>query len=425
MRAEQPRRFLVAFAVAVSLASTTSVAAAGAPAPLRPMLLDRQDLGGLADGLSVDPFSGDTTAVDAAADASADCQTPATIHRAGWVAGARLAYGDLDLSPLLRRSGIIGVLSAVDRYRDPASAGRVIARELAADRRTLALRVPGGDLRSWRQTPIPSVAADAHLIEAQLGDGRTVLWLSALVFRRGDLVGVVSVFRADAASARGDLEAAARRLSARIDGVRAGVIKTESPEIPDAAGSAPARAPSGPRLDRMTLRPRDVAPIAYRSVGEYAHGSGGLSYHAEIEGACVAVEPQAAGVDLALSRDEAAARLGFRASLRSVRASLAPAALVRSGSGGIRSARLREVPVTARGAAVAALRVRTVGILGTSEAVVVVLRVGRVTGVLGVGAHPGRSIPRATVARLTRRLVQRVAGELSRTPASASRLKPG
>ena len=421
MRAERSKIALGALGVAISLGSATPIAVAAAPAPLRTMLLDRHELGGLADGLLVDPTSGDATAADAAADASADCQTPATIRRAGWVAGARLGYADPGPSPLLRSSGVVGVLSAVDRYRDPASAGRAIARDLAADRRTLPLRVFGGGLRSWRQTPVASVGADAHLIEAQLGERRTVLWLSALVFRQGELVALVSLVRADGASGRADLEAAARRLSARIDGVRAGLIKAESPEIPDARGPGRVKPPRGPRLDRMVLQPRDVAPIAYRRTGEYANGPGGPSYHAEIAGACVAIEPQTAIVDLALAKDEALARLGYRASVRSLRASLSPAAVVRSGAGTVRSATLRELPVSVRGASAVALRVRAVGLLGTSDSVVVMLRVGRVTGVLGIDAHPGRSVPRASVVRLARRLVTRIAGELSRAPASASK----
>jgi hypothetical protein len=224
-------------------------------ADLARMVLPRDELGRVAAGLRVEAEAGPVGNAEAAAGTLDPDDTAETLAGMGRVTGHELAYERPGLVAVKKPRGVLYAGTEVELLRDPVYAAKHLNKQLN-DFQRLQSRKNLGVALTRVSTFDVAVGEEAEGVRATASFAGVRMHMTLVAFRRGRLVGVASMARADRRDVADEARRLARRLDARIQGVLAGTIR-------DAAEPADPAKPAfrgRERLPALTLQPGDVGP---------------------------------------------------------------------------------------------------------------------------------------------------------------------
>lgn len=264
LRRSLPFLCLLALAACAGGTDEPSGPAYVAKSDLAIMVLPREELGPLATRLDVADDSGWTGNREAAHDTLDPADTAASLSERGRVAGYDLSYENPKLASLEGRKGLFGVSTSVELLRDDIYASEFLAKQ-AEDFERLEGTVGGVKVSGVSSFPVAGVGDEARGVRATAGFGGLRFHLTMALFRRGCLVGVAEIVRADRENVTADARRIARALDARIRHVLEGSVDGE-----------PVALPAQERLDprRLALTTGDLPPgAALTGQGRRRHGN--------------------------------------------------------------------------------------------------------------------------------------------------------
>jgi hypothetical protein len=201
------------------------------------MVLPKEELGDLAAGLRLsNEDSGPSSNAKAALASFDPDDTAETMRGAGRVAGFDLVYFDPKL--LLgkgRRVGVYSVGTSVDLMQDPARAAQFLHEQMAQfDRFANRPLANGARVSRAASLDVTTAGEEAKGVTATVVVGGQRFRSATVAFRRGRLVGSVSVSRADARTPAKEAVKLAARLDKRLQDALAGAIDESSAALPPA-----------------------------------------------------------------------------------------------------------------------------------------------------------------------------------------------
>jgi hypothetical protein len=220
------------------------------------MVLPEAELGKVAAGLRVEAEAGPVGNAEAAEGTLDPDDTAETLDGMGRVTGHELAYERPGLVAVKKRRGVLYAGTEVELLRDPVYAAKHLNKQLNDFQRLRSRKDLGVALTRVSTFDVTGIGEEAEGVRATASFAGVRMHMTLVAFRRGRLVGVASMARADRRNVADETRRLARRLDARIQGVLAGTIH-------DAAGPAhPAKAafPGRKRLPALTLQADDVGP---------------------------------------------------------------------------------------------------------------------------------------------------------------------
>jgi hypothetical protein len=228
-------------------------------AELARMVLPRDELGSAAAGLRVEAEAGPVGNAEAAEGTLDPDDTAETLAGMGRVTGHELAYERPGLVSVKKPRGVLYAGTEVELLRDTIYAAKHLNKQLNDFQRLQGRRDIGIRLTRVSTFDVIGVGEEAEGIRATASFAGLRMHMTLVAFRRGRLVGIASMARADRRDVADVTRRLARRLDARIQGVLAGTIR-EGAEPADPAKPAKAAFPGRERLPALTLQASDLGP---------------------------------------------------------------------------------------------------------------------------------------------------------------------
>ena len=227
-------------------------------ADLARMVLPRDELGSVAVGLRIEADAGPVGNAEAAEGTLDPDDTAETLAGLGRVTGHELAYERPGLVSVKKPRGVLYAGTEVELLRDPVYAAKHLNKQLNDFQRLQGRRDLGVKLTRVSTFDVAVVGEEAEGLRATASLAGLRMHMTLVAFRRGRLVGVASMARADRRDVADETRRLARRLDARIQGVLAGTIRDAAePADPSKAAFA-----GRERLPALTLQAGDVGPGA-------------------------------------------------------------------------------------------------------------------------------------------------------------------
>ncbi|HEU4449659.1 MAG TPA: hypothetical protein VFR63_06730 [Gaiellaceae bacterium] len=237
------------------------------------MVLPQDEVGGVGSGLEAEEDAGPVANAEAA-DASLDPDdTAKTLAGAGRVAGHKLYYGSPGLASLKERRGVFLVGTEVELMLDPVYAAQHLNKQMNDFQRLQGQVETAVKLSRVTTFAVSGVGDEAQGLRATASFAGRAMHMTVVGFRRGRIVGVASIVRAD----RRDTDEETRRLAVRLDARILGVLGGTIDDAAEAARPARAAFAGRERLPALTLRPADVGAAAVADEGR-RKGDGYLSH---------------------------------------------------------------------------------------------------------------------------------------------------
>ena len=264
---------------AKSVADTaTGAVKESARAHLDTMVVPQEDIGGLPPGLRVSPDSGwkDNRAE---AESSIDPgDSAASLGEAGRITGYELAYYDPTRAALRSGRGVDTVVTWVELFSSDSGASAYL-RSRIDYARGLAGTSPQRGVRFGAVMPFEVRMADEGFgLRESAVYGRTRIFRTLIGFRRGHIVSVALVVRADTGGATADVGRIAGILDTRIQiALHGGPANGKPVLIPKEGVPLDGRQPTAerprgaPDLAAIALRPADLPPGIPCEPGRYTH----------------------------------------------------------------------------------------------------------------------------------------------------------
>ena len=227
-------------------------------ADLARMVVPRDELGTVAVGLRIEADAGPVGNAEAAEGTLDPDDTAETLAGVGRVAGHELAYERPGLVAVKKPRGVLYAGTEVELLRDPVYAANHLNKQLNDFQRLQGRKDTGVRLSRVSTFDAPGVGEEAEGLRATASFAGVRMHMTLVAFRRGRLVGVASMARADRRNVADETRRLARRLDARIQGVLAGRIRGAA----DAVDPSKAAFPGRERLPALTLQASDVGPGA-------------------------------------------------------------------------------------------------------------------------------------------------------------------
>lgn len=225
-------------------------------ADLARMVLPQDELGKVADGLRVEADVGPVGNAEAAEGTLDPNDTAETLAGAGRITGYELAYERPGLVSTKQGRGVLGAGTEVELLRDPVYAAQHLNKQLDDFQRLQGRTETGVKLARVSTFGVTGVGDEAEGLRGTASFGGLKIHVTIVAFRRGRLVGIASISRADKRNVADETRRLARRLDARIQGVLAGTIR----DAAEPAGREKAAFPGRKRLPALTLQAGDVGP---------------------------------------------------------------------------------------------------------------------------------------------------------------------
>jgi hypothetical protein len=249
-------------------------------AQLAAMVLPRDELGTVAEGLTFDKRSGPVANAAAAEGSIAPNDTATSLRSDGRLNGHKAWYGDASLASLKKGRGVFFVGTEVELMEDTVYAAQYLHTQLG-DFQRFQGKEAGTTLSGVKPFPVNDVGDEAEGFVANASAGRDTAYVTTVAFRRNRIIGAAIVIRGDKEDAQGEARALAVKLDGRIQAVLAGEIPVDPAPEEDAPTDAPAAAAE--RLPQVTLQPQDVgASVTAVDEGELAE-AGYVGYQRTFE----------------------------------------------------------------------------------------------------------------------------------------------
>lgn len=203
------------------------------------MVLPKEELGGVAAGLRLSQEDSGVSSNAKAALVSLDPEdTAKNMKGVGRVAGFDLVYFDPQIlvGKGKSRAGVYSITTSVDLMQDPAHAARFLHEQIAQFDR-FANRPLANGVRISRVVGVDVTTAgeEAKGVAATAALGGRRYRTTTVAFRRGRLIGSVSILRIDARTPADTAVALATKLDKRMQDVLAGAIDENSAALPPAS----------------------------------------------------------------------------------------------------------------------------------------------------------------------------------------------
>lgn len=201
------------------------------------MVLPKEELGDLAAGLRLSNEDSGPSSNATAALASFDPEdTAETMQGSGRVAGFDLVYFDPKLLLGKGRGGVYSVGTSVDLMEDPAHAAQFLHEQMAQfDRFANRPLANGARVSRAASLDVTTAGEEAKGVTATVVVGGQRFRSATVAFRRGRLVGSVSVSRADARTPAEEAVELAAKLDKRMQDALTGAIDESSAALPPAS----------------------------------------------------------------------------------------------------------------------------------------------------------------------------------------------
>jgi hypothetical protein len=225
------------------------------------MVLPQEDLGEEFAALEIDDDSGFKDNEEAADETIDPDDTADSLERAGRINGYELLYSAPSLSVLEAGVGVIEVATEVDLFRDAGVASDHLAKQVEDWQRLEGEQVEAGvTLEKVETFAVKGLADEAVGLRARGTFGEVQFYETVVAVRLDRLVGAAYAYRADDANVNSQIEAIARALEERIEGVLLGDIGGVPVPVPQADEEAAAPPPpeGGPDLAAMALSLDDL-----------------------------------------------------------------------------------------------------------------------------------------------------------------------
>lgn len=202
---------------------------------LAAMVLPQGELGQAGKGLRRDGESG-LVPNDEAAEGTVDPDdTGKSLAGAGRRSGFRLSFEASGLAAAKQGAGYVSVGTEVELLEDTVYAAQYLHEQVSDFERFRGKRIDGVKLARVSTFEVADVGEESDgILVTAAGPGGTVHG-TVVAFRRGRIVGAVTILRSDRADAKGEARALAVKLDRRIEGVLAGAIAPEPPSPEDKA----------------------------------------------------------------------------------------------------------------------------------------------------------------------------------------------
>ena len=225
------------------------------------MVLPQEDLGEEFAGLEIDDDSGFKDNEEAADETIDPNDTAEDLERAGRINGYELSYSDPMLSALEAGVGVITVTTEVDLFRDADAASDHLAKQVSDWQQLEGEEIEAGlTLEKVEKFAVDGLADEAVGLRGRASFAEVQFYQTVVAFRLNRLVGAAYAYRADDANINSQIEAIARALERRIEGVLLGDIGGVPVHVPQAE-EEPTVAPlseDGPDLAAMALSLDDL-----------------------------------------------------------------------------------------------------------------------------------------------------------------------
>ena len=189
------------------------------------MVLPKSALGAQAAALKRNPRSGVLSNAQTAAGQLDPRVTTVSLTRGGRLNGSALAFRaslSRTETALARGTGLLGIGSDVDVFRDSAAAAGQMARSLGDLRALTGKRLRGGALLvRGAEFRVPRIADASHGMALTARIEGFDLHVTQVAFRRGRLLAGAFEIRAGSGNANAAVDSLARRLDGRIERVLA------------------------------------------------------------------------------------------------------------------------------------------------------------------------------------------------------------
>ncbi len=245
---------------------------------LRAMVLPRDDLGLLGIGMKVSDGSGWERNRTAARDSFDPDDTGRSLAQAGRLGGYSLSYGQPRGFASPHKERPLLVSTQVELFRDEATASSYLHRAVTRTMRLRGRKLPDGRIAAVERFEGGDVGDESEglretvVVDDFIGYGTTV------GFRRGRMVGSVSVLHQVQTGGPGDVLRIAGALDDRIERVAAGEIREAAVKLPKVRWW---NAVPDPRP--LTLEGREIAGRAELTHRRYARTPAALVYWREYE----------------------------------------------------------------------------------------------------------------------------------------------
>lgn len=225
-------------------------------AQLAAMVLPRGELGAIAAGTKPAPDGGAVANAQAAESSLDPEDTGSKLRSAGRLAGHKAYFGSDYLAALKEHAGLYLVGTEVELMEDPVYAAQYLHKQLGDFERFAGKQDDGSTLAVVSTFQVPGVGDEAEGLRATSTRGKEKLHLTAVAFRRGRIVAVAAILRADANDVENGARALAVKLDKRIQDVFAGQLGPR--EAPPSEEEQEASSASAERLPELTLAAEDV-----------------------------------------------------------------------------------------------------------------------------------------------------------------------
>jgi hypothetical protein len=240
------------------------------------MVVPQEQLGPAAKGLNVDDDSGPYGNKEAAQDTVDPRDTAAALAAGGRVGGYELAYSSPKALDIWRSGGgYSDVTTSVELFETPSDAAVYLDTQ-ARDFARFEGKPIGHGVRLTKTdvARITDIGESAWMIRGTGRFGKMTARGTVVAFRRGRIVGAVSISRGDTRDITNQARIIARSLDHRIVTALDGSLEAEPVSLPLEPGPGSVR-----RLGAMTLSPSDLpAGVSVGSEGREETSVGEVSY---------------------------------------------------------------------------------------------------------------------------------------------------
>ncbi len=251
-------------------------------AQLAAMVLPQAELGTVAQGLKADGDGGPVDNAEAAADTLDPEDTGKSVRSAGRLGGHAAYYGGTNLVSAKKPRGVVIVGTEVELMEDTVYAAQYLHKELGDLQRFQGKQDDGSKLSGVTSFEVTGVGDEAEGQLATSTFGKKRLYLTAVAFRREQVIGVALVARADTEDAQGEARALAVKLDQRVQDVLAGRIGAK-PAPPEPDETQKAAFAGQEKLPALTASAKDVAPGAVAASEGRATNDDYLTYYRVFE----------------------------------------------------------------------------------------------------------------------------------------------
>jgi hypothetical protein len=199
------------------------------------MVLPQDDLGEEFAGLEIDDDSGFKDNEEAADETIDPDDTAEDLELAGRINGYELIYSDPVLSALEAGTGVINIATEVDLFSDASAASDHLAKRVNDRQQLEGEEIEARlTLEKVEMFEVDGLADEAVGLRARLSFAEVQFYQTVVAFRLDRLVGAAYAYRADDSGIDSQIEAIARALEVRIEGVLLGDIGGVPVHVPQA-----------------------------------------------------------------------------------------------------------------------------------------------------------------------------------------------